>query len=224
MGIATDLALITIDPHAGRNLLGPSDSDAVFGGAVLVDLALAGRVETTGSGATARVSLTNAGPMPDDALDRALVRLKPRSIPRASTLVPRFGKAARARLLKHLIAARAIRARTHKILGVFPVTRHAVIDEARRQELSRAVTDVLAGDVDPDDSTGPLIALLSVGDVVTALVPPSERKPAVQRAKKIAEGQWAGVASDAAIDASNTAVAAAMSSSIIPTPSAPSGN
>ena len=223
MGTAIDLALITIDPESGRSLLGLSESDAVFGGAILVDLALAGRLDITGSGAKARVRLANADPIADDALDQALVRLKPNLNPKASALVPRLGKGARPRLVEQLIAERAVRARTHKVLGLFPVTRHTVIDQGRRQEIAGAVVDVLTGRTDPDDATGPLIALMSVGNVVKQVVPPSERKTAVRRAKKIAEGEWAGAASKAAIDAANTAVAAAMTASIVATSSAATG-
>jgi hypothetical protein len=213
MGIATDLALITIDPSTGKSLVGLTENDPVFGGAVLLELVLAERVAIEPD-AKARVRVVNDTSMADDVLDRALGRIKPGSRQKAAALVPRLGKGSRALLIDQLITQHAVRPRRVRVWGIFPVTRHDVADADRHARLRRAVTDVLLGASEPDATTGPLVSLLLAGNVVKQLVDKPDRKAAVRRAKTVAEGEWAGAAAQAAINAANTAVMAAVTAAI----------
>lgn len=210
MGTASDLALVSVDPGSGRSLVGSTESDAVFGGAILVDLARLERIEIVGSGSRARVRSRSAEPTGDRVLDDALVRIKPGSNRKAASVIPRLGKDARSRLLDQWADQGAVQVRRHRILGLIPITRHDMVDAARRDQLVHSVGAVLSGSTATDDATGVLIALLSAGNVIKRLAPAEDRKTAVNRAKEIAKGEWAGAASKAAIDAANAAVTAAV--------------
>lgn len=214
MTIAADLVLISVDPATGRNLLGSSESDPVVGGAVLVDLVLAERCAIEGEGKKARVQLVDPRPVGSAPHDRALGRVRPGRNQRASSLVPRLGKGTRALLLDQLVAAGALGATPTKVLWIFPSTRHHVVDTVRRDALVAAVLEVLRGEADPDDTTGPLVGLLSAGGAVRRLVPRHERKAAVRRGREIARGEWSGAAAQAAITAASTAVTAAVTAAV----------
>lgn len=211
MTLASDLVLITTDPATGRSLLGSNETDPVLGGVLLVDLVLAERVEVEGPPKRARVRLVSTRPLDSPPHDTALGRLEPGRHPKASTLVPKVGRGARALLLEQLVAQEALAPRRERVLGVFPTTRYDVVDTARRERLAAALDAVLSGRVPPDDVTGPLIGLLQAGGVVKRLVPPTERRAAVRKAKDIARGDWAGSAAKAALIAAASAVSVAAS-------------
>lgn len=215
MGLAADLTLIAIDPANGKSLLGTTESEPVTGGAALVDLVIAERCEVDGEGRKARVRLIDATPLGDAALDHALSRIKPGRDHKASSLVPRIGKGTRALVLEQLVADEVLTPRREKVLGLVPVVRYDVADPGRRDLLVAGVTRVLLGQAEPDDVTGPLIGLLSAGNVVKKIVIGPERSMAVRRAKSIAKGNWAGAASKAAVDATTAAVAAAITAAVV---------
>ncbi|MEV5001670.1 GOLPH3/VPS74 family protein [Nocardioides sp. LML1-1-1.1] len=212
MTIASDLVLLTIDPATGRSLLGSTATGPVLGGAVLVDLVLAERVAVDGDPKWAKAALvsgTSVGSVPHD---RALARISPGSHPRVRNLVPRLGRKVRDDVLDVLVAEQAVVARKEKALGLFPVTRYDVRDTARRDRVLDRVRAVLAGGA-PDETTGPLVALLQAGDVVKKLVPKDERRAAVRRAKEVVQGDWAGTAVRQAVVAATTAATTAISAS-----------
>ena len=76
--IAEDLLLLLTDDRRG-SVREYSSADYVLGGALLMELALAGRVRITEEGESAhkagRVTITDASPTDDDILDDALARL-----------------------------------------------------------------------------------------------------------------------------------------------------
>lgn len=218
MSLAADLVLVTTDPATGRSLLGSTETDPVLGGALLVDLVLAERVDVEGAPRKARVRVVTTTPVGSPPHDRALARLRPGREPRAANVVPRLGKGARTLLREQLVAERAVAARRERLWGVLPVTRYDVLDTARRQRVLAAVTAVLAGE-EPDETSGPLVALLQAGDVVKRLVPKPERRAAVRRAKEIAKGEWAGSAARAAVVAASAAASAAVTASVAATAS-----
>lgn len=215
MSVASDLVLITTDPATGRSLLGSAETDAVVGGALLVDLVLAERAEVEGPAKKARVRLVTARRMESAPHDRALARLRPGRDPKASALVPKLGKGARALLLDQLVAEEALAPRRARVLGVFPTTRYDVVDAERRERLVALLGAVLAGQVPPDEVTGPLVGLLHAGGAVKRLVTGPERRAAVRRAKEIAKGDWAGSAAKAALIAASSAASAAVSAAVV---------
>lgn len=215
MGVAADLTLMSIDPATGKNLLGSTESEPVTGGAALVDLVLAERCDVAGEGRQARVRLVGDAPLGDAALDHALSLIKPDRDHKPASLVPRIGKGTRALVLDQLVAEGALAPRRERVLGLVRVVRYDVVDSARRDALVAMVMRVLLDHAEPDDTTGPLIGLLWAGNAVKRIAAGPERSAAVNRAKVIAKGEWAGTAGKAAVAATHAAVTAAVTAAVI---------
>lgn len=215
MAVAEEIVLIAIDPIRGRSMFGASAADPVVGGAVLVDLVVAGRCGVEGPAKKARVHVLGTTPVGSPVHDRGLSRLRVGRTQAASRVVPRLGKGAHAGVLAALVAQGSLGATRRKRLGIIPVTRYDVPDPARRDALVADVRRVLAGEVEPDERTGPLVGLASAGGLVKHLVPRDHRRAAVRRAKAIAKGDWAGTAAAAAVAAASAAATAAATAAIV---------
>ena len=93
-----------------------------------------------------------------------------------------------------------------------PLTRHDVLDRARRSDYRR-VRGALLHRQDPDHETGPLIGLLSAGNLAKLVVDRPDRRRAKKRAAEIAKGDWAREAVRAAIESAQAAMTAAVAAS-----------
>jgi len=211
--IAEDLLLLLLDDDTGK-LTGTSYLDAGIGGAVLVELALAGLVEVTkGSGlwARAKVRTTNAATPSDRVLAEALelVRAKERT---AQDLVPRLGKRRRDVLLVRLRERGILEERADLVLGLFPRRRWPTVDSTHEAAVRRDLGEVLIRGARPEERTAALIAVLSALDLVHKVVDREglSAREVKKRAKEIAEGDWAAKAVRDAIIAAQAAVTAAV--------------
>ena len=211
--IAEDLLLLLLDDDSGK-LTGPTYLDTGIGGAVLVELALAGLVEVSkGSGiwARAKVRTTNAPTPSDPVLAEAVevVRAKERT---AEDLVPRLGKKRRDVLLGRLRERGILEEREDRVLGLIPRRRWPAVDSSHEEDLRRAIGDVLVRGSRPEERTAALIAVLSALDLVHKVVDREglSAGDVKKRAKQIAEGDWAAKAVRDAITAAQAAVTAAM--------------
>ncbi|KRF36561.1 GOLPH3/VPS74 family protein [Nocardioides sp. Soil805] len=210
--IAEDLLLLLLDDEKGT--LSASDKmRPLLGGALLLELALEGRVEVserTSRWSTAKVAAVGT-PLGEPVLDEALTRVaeKPRA---AQDLVTRLGKGTRELLLDRLAARGLVERREGRVLGLFPHTTWPARD-ARHEESVRALLQgALVQRLTPDARTSALIALLSAIDhahkvVDRGDVPAREVK---RRAKEISEGAWAAQAVKDAVAAAQAAVTAAV--------------
>lgn len=210
MTTVSDLALIALDPASGKSRLG-SHAEIVLGGGALNDLLLAGRLEVSGTGKKARVTVVDPTPVGTAYLDGALARLVAR---RKSLLardaVNRLGKKLPGQVHGALAAGRLVEARHSRVLGVFPTTRYVVLPQAGRDELVDGVRAVLLGEREPDERSGSLAALVGAARLVKLVVPKRRRKEAEKRAKKLTEGAWASEAVRAAVKASEDAMTVAV--------------
>lgn len=219
--IAEDLLLLLLDDDKGRT---PSSTptSTVLGGALLIELSLAGAVEVekTKKWASAKVYPVD-GPdawVPEDHLlaeALAIIAEKPRA---AQDLVDRLGKGAQEKLSERLADRGILERRQDKMLGLFPRTRWPATDTAHETELRRALTASLVQGTMPDDRTSALIGLLlSIGRAHKTVEHRGLTAREVKaRAKEIAEGAWAAKAVRDAVAASmaaTTAVIAASSAS-----------
>ena len=223
--IAEDLLLLLLDDEKGT--LAASDKvQPLMGGALLLELALAGRVEVaekTRLWSTAKIAVTGP-PLGEPVLDEALATVaeKPRS---AQDLVNRLGKGTRDRLLERLVGDGLVERREGRVLGLFPRTTWPARD-ARHEESVRALLQgVLVQRLTPDSRTAALVALLAAIDhahkvVDRGDVPAREVKA---RAKEISEGAWAAKAVKDAVAAAQAAVTAAVTASIASTTAASGG-
>jgi hypothetical protein len=209
--IAEDLLLLLLDDEKG-NLTSSSYPHTVLGGAVLLELALAGTVEVRKDGAwrSAKVHPTGTPAPADPVLVSALgtVAERPRT---AQDLVNRLGKGLKETLAERLVEQGMLQRRESRVLGLFPRTRWPVADRTHEDEVRRRLTAALGQGLTPDERTGALVALLHAIGRAHKVVP-HEGVPTAEvkrRAKEIAEGAWAAKAVKDAINAATAAIVAA---------------
>ena len=208
MTTAEDLLLIVTDPLTGKPQLDSMKADPVIGGAHLLDLVAAGRLALEGEGRKARVVVVSHAPVGDPLLEQAFTRVRNRGRQTPQNAVTRLGKHGRKNAYAALVAKGQMRVRPAKVLGIFAVSRHEIVDTARRNDLVNRVRASLLHDQPADAETGPLIGLLSAGDLTKLLVDKPDRKRAKARAKVIADGDWASEGVRKAIQAAQSAVTA----------------
>ena len=213
--IAEDLVLLLLDDDTGE-LRGSSQIQVALGGAVLSELAIAGRVEVEdkrGFWQTAKVRPL-LGP-PDHPLlaeAHATISEKERS---AQDLVNRLGKGLKDRITGELVARGVLREEKDRVLGLFPRTRWPAVDSSHEQEVRRDVDAALLQGQPPEPRTGALISLLHAVDQAHKVIPHEgmSNGEVKKRAKAIADGDWAAKGVTDAIAAANAAVTAAIAAS-----------
>ena len=210
--IAEDLLLLLLDDESGKPQT--QSLQIALGGAVLVELAVAGMVEVVESGSLWRSAKVHPveGARPGDPLLQSAwetVRSKERS---AETLVEKLGKGLADTLCERLVERGLLERREEKVLGQFPRTRWPAKDTSYEDGLRRELTVVLVDGGRPDARTGALVSLLYALDRAHKTVPHqgvSDRE-VKRRAKEVADGQWAAKAVKDAIVAATAATMAAM--------------
>jgi len=191
--LAEDLLLLLLDYRSGKAVLDGGGLDTVLGGAVLLELALAGRVEVhknDGFLAQEKVLVRDPCPFGDDVLDEALTKVaeKPR---RPQDLVGRRGKGLRGRLLGRVEERGLVREEADKVWGLFPRHRWPVEDSRHEDQLRARLHDVLVVGTTPDERTGALVALLSAVDkahTVPQGLDGAGRRAVKRRAKEVSTG------------------------------------
>jgi len=215
--IAEDMLLLLLDDRKGT-VVGTSHPQTVLGGAVLVELAMAGAVTVEEKAGLWRQTRVHAVPgvLPDDPLLRAALATVAEKVRSAQDLVTRLGKGLQDELAARLERRGILRRTEGRALGLFPRTRWPVVDTTHEDAVRRALTAALVQGVTPEPRTAALIALFSAIDRAHKVVD-HEGLPAGQvrkRAKEIAQGAWAAKAVKDSIAASTAAVTAAVTASI----------
>ncbi len=138
LSLAEEITLLSLDDEAGRPVgragMAP---DRALAGALLMQLALAGRVDTDRD----RLILVDAAPTGDEALDSALARLSAPGAPAdargAIPLLARDAAAARAVILNRLVVRGILKRVDERLLWILPDRRYpkapgrAEVTEAR---------------------------------------------------------------------------------------------
>ncbi|PXY27498.1 GOLPH3/VPS74 family protein [Prauserella muralis] len=214
MLIAEDLLLLVFDNEEGKPVGGVSNLEYSLAGALLIELAIRGRVDVTteaDEGKPGRLVVRDATPTGEPALDDALGKLstvegkKPKD-----AIGPLSGNELSKRLLGGLAERGILRQEKGKVLGLFPVTRWPA-EDSQHEEATRAdLRRVLVEGQEPGERTGALIALLAGMGVVTDVVTSDDPRMVERRAKEIAEGNWAGQAMRKAVEEITAAVMVAV--------------
>jgi hypothetical protein len=209
--IAEDLLLLLLDDDSGASQT--QWMKQALGGALLVELALAGNVVVGESRwwRAGRVRTVPEVAAPEDpVLAEALdtIARKPR---RAQDLVNRLGKDQQQTLTGRLVDRGLLERRESRVLGLFPRTRWPARDVTHEDQVRRALSAALAEGQDPDQRTAALIALLSALDRAHKTIDrgPVSARDVKRRAKQIADGDWAAKAVKDAIQAATAAMTAA---------------
>ena len=215
MLLAEDLLLLLTDDERGTLAAPGAQVDVALGGSQLVELSLAGRVDTDDR---QRLRVVDASPTGDDLLDRTLVTARAREGRRPSRVVTELGTGVREALYQRLAAAGYVRAEHGRVLGLFPRTTWPAGSTDHEAAVRRALVAALVDGTPPQPREAALVALLHALRVLPQVVDPREhglrRRDLDRRAKEISEGSWGSTAVRQAIDASSAAVAAAVAGSV----------
>lgn len=215
MLIVEDLLLLMLDDETGT----PAGAGTLYytlGGAVLVELALMGRVETEeGAGGLngPKVRTAGDGPLGDPVLQAAYDKVAERTRG-VQTLLVEIGSRLWEPLVERLLERGLIGREKKRVLGIFRMTMLPATDTEHEAALRRSIRAVLEDDAEPDPRTAALIALLSSSGTLPMLRPPLPWSGKVQkRAKELEQGNWGAKAVNSAV--SRTAAAIAASSAAV---------
>ncbi len=209
MLLVEDLLLLLMDDETGT----PASAGTLpyaLGGAVLVDLALLGRVDTTGSGGLSgeKVVAVDGEPPADPLLQQAWEKVaeKPRGV---QTLLLQIGGNLWNEVVDRLVERGLVRRESRKVLGLFNMTRLPAGDGQREQEIRDRIRAVLVDGAEPDTRTAALIALLSASGALPSLRPQlAWSTPVIKRAKELEQGNWGASAVNTAVARTAAAIAA----------------
>ncbi len=180
--------------------------DNGLGGALLLELALAEKVDVVDK----KVVVLDPAPTGDPLLDHALRQV----VEDAKTRKPgewigKFAKDVRAQVLDQLVAEGVVRREKDKVLWVFPRTRYPaahgvepVAETEARQRMVAAVSGT--GAVEP--RTAALCALVAATDLDKKVFADLDRRQVKDRLSEIGEGAWAAAAVKKSIEEIQVAV------------------
>src|SRR5262245_16578516 len=214
MLIAEDLLLLLYADESGKPVLASTELDYALAGAVLLELALLGRIDIAGPGEnvkSGRLIVRDQSPTGEPILDERLAMLAGRQGRRPKDVIAKLAKNLRGGLLNELAGRGILRRNPGKVLGLFPVTRWPANDARHEQEVRLALDSALRIGTQPDERTAALISLLhAVNAVPKVITDAPDRKALKRRAKQIAESAWAAEAVRSAVQAVQAASMAAI--------------
>jgi hypothetical protein len=214
MLIAEDLLLLMYDDETGKPITGSPGLDYALAGAVLIELTVQHKLDITGPDSgekPGRLKVLDGTPTEDPILDERLAFVVSKPGKKPKDQIGKLSKHLRDQLLARLAERGVLQAEEGKVLGLFPVTRWPAKDARHEAEVRARLESVLKVGTAPDERTGALIALISALNVVPKVVTDAVDKRALkQRAKEIADSDWAADAVKKAVAEMQAAVTAAI--------------
>lgn len=205
VSLAEELLLLAYNDETGRATTGSTELDCGLAGAVLLELALAGRIDIVDG----RVSVVDATATGDPVTDGVLERLaRAGKARKAEWWVGKLRSKTRPGVLARLTERGILRQERHKIMGLFPVRRYPSVDPAVESAVRARLDLAVMKGVEPDVRTAALASLLHACGLARRTFPELNRRQLKARMKEIDEGQWAGAAVRKAIQSIHAAVAA----------------
>lgn len=205
--LAERLLLVALDPRTGKVRSSPSSAlPLALAGSLVMDLLLRGGAQLQ---PPARV--VPVRPVGDPLLDQTLSRIGAGRRPRSMTHWVRALGDPRRLLLRRLVERGVLAERPHRVLGLFPTRRHALIQPAALAETVAPLQTVLIGQ-SPTVTPGvaALASLISVTGLEARVVPPEYLRDARRRAKSIARGDLGSQAVSAVLRDAQAAMNAAL--------------
>ncbi|BCY04965.1 GPP34 family phosphoprotein [Actinoplanes sp. L3-i22] len=207
MNLLEEFTLLAHD-QLGRRIIDSTRVDHGLGGAVLLELALAERIDVVDR----RVVTRGTGSLGDPLLDDAWARIATdRRSRKPVDWVKWFAKGTQRRVVEGLAAAGVLRIERSRVLGVFPRTRYPaafgtepVARTEAREKLRAAVLG--AGPVPP--RTAALCALAAATELDRKILADLDRRVVRARLKEIGQGDWAAAAVRKAIQDIQAAIMA----------------
>ncbi|GIM97974.1 GOLPH3/VPS74 family protein [Paractinoplanes toevensis] len=190
MSLAEEFLLLAYD-ESGAPLTDGTHLDNGLGGALLLELALAERVDVEDK----RVVVLSAEPTGDALTDQALSMIVSLDKTRKpGHWITKLSKQARPRVLEKLVAEGVLTVEKDRVLWVFPRTLYPpatgelpAVEAEARERLRAAVLGT--GPVEP--RTAALCALVAATELDRKVLGDLDRKRVTARLKEIGEGSWA---------------------------------
>ncbi|HWG98747.1 MAG TPA: GPP34 family phosphoprotein [Pilimelia sp.] len=184
LALAEELLLLAYDDQTGKATGSRIGLDLGMAAAVLVELALAGRIALDG-GVIAVVDDTPTG---EPIADAALAKLAGDTPHSPASWVQRLRHGLRDRVLADLVARGVVRDVDETPLDHIHVHRYPALDPSVEREIRARLADALTGRSVPDERTAALATLLGVARMAPALhLAPEEERAARLRLAEIAE-------------------------------------
>ena len=193
--IAEEVLLLFLDDEKGTFLRGPDiHVELALGGAVLMDLALANRIDTDPQ----RLFVVDRSPIGDDILDEVLARIAACEPDRPADYwlneLREETQALMARFIDRLVDRGILRRVEEKFLWVFETRRYPVIDDREEREVKRRITSVLFSDEIPDPRDVVIIGIVNACDLLGLILHHREAERVQARADQISKMDLIGQA------------------------------
>ncbi|WP_309110118.1 GPP34 family phosphoprotein [Saccharothrix sp.] len=212
--LADELALLAYDDDGTRRLGQPALGYGLAG-AVLVELAIAGRVEVADKNVVA-LSTERIG---HDVLDDALTRIADDRLRKPKAWVEKLSKGLTDRVLDGLAESGVLRREQDKVLLVFPRTRFPSpggVEPPLETEVRARLALAVGSGRPVDPRTAALCALIRAVQFDRQVFADQPRDVVKRRLKEISEGEWAAEATRKAIEEVQVAVSVMMVAAIVP--------
>lgn len=221
MLIAEDVLLLLTDDDEG--VVSGDYPDLALGAALLLELALIGRIRITEKGEALhraeRVVVESQQPTDDLILDEALARLVAHPDCKPQRAVEVLSKKVRRPLLERLVGREILRQDATKVLGLWPRTTWPTNDPTYERHLRQQLFSVLVEGEKPDVRMASVIALLSAMKVAHKVVAQDvstvDKRAVRRRAEQLRRESWASEAARKAIEATEAAAVAAITATAV---------
>ncbi|WP_141577792.1 GPP34 family phosphoprotein [Actinomadura sp. WMMA1423] len=211
MTLAEEVMLLSLDDEKG-DAKEPSRVQWAVAGAMVVDLALAGRIDVEDE----RVHVRDPSPVGVPYLDAELADLAERGeAPKVKKVIEHARKTGVKGARQSLIDRGLVREEKKKVLGIFSVSRYPEADGAAERELRDRLEAVVEHGRSPDERTAALVALLHGARLRKLAFGGGDRRRTETRMKEIAEGQWVSPAVRRAVDGAEAAMVAVITTTTI---------
>jgi hypothetical protein len=185
IALAEELLLLAYDDQTGKATGSRIGLDLGMAAAVLVDLALAGRI----SYANGDLVVNDPRPIGDPIADEVLGRVAADDPHTPAQWVQRLRHGLRNRVLADLVSRGVVRDVDETQLEYIHVHRYPTTDPAYEAEIRKRLAEALITEVLPDERTAALATLLTATRMEPALrLPPDEAAHAHRRLEQIANG------------------------------------
>jgi hypothetical protein len=220
MILADDLLLLLTDDVSGKPVIDGTRLDLALAGAVLLDLATAGRVDVAGPGEpvkAGRLVVRDPRSTDDPVLDEGLRRIATMAPKKPENVVPVLAKQLRPAIFARLVHHGMLRAVEGRVLRIFPTTSWPAVDPTHENQVRAGLHDVLVVGRTPTPREAALVALLQAVDQVPTVLRGSgvAKGELRRRAKAVAQGGFADAAVRRAVEAVNAATTAALVASTV---------
>jgi Golgi phosphoprotein 3 GPP34 len=209
MNLAEEFTLLAYADD-GTPLTDGTHLDNGLGGALLLELVLAARVDVRDKKVVVLDPAPTGDPLIDDALARIAAEPKER---RPGAWVTRLAKQTRPRVLAKLVADEVLTVQKDKVLGVFPRKRYPAVngvEPVAETEARERLRTAVRGTGAVHARTAALCALVSATDLDREVFAEQDRRQVKARLKEIGEGAWAATAVQKTIEEIQAAVLVAI--------------